>query len=157
MIAHSRQDSVDHEQGLQERPSLLVPPNIHRAPSIVKLSRLRPGCCPLAAQHGEHASVSAKKVSAWLNSSVGRDEIMPEFIRLPIDVVAIGATPMSLATDPSTQREGKLSLYRLRRSIPPLSGEGRWSPSLPFQRIDGVPVGRRRMRQKYLGPLQQDR
>ena len=47
---------------------------------------------------GQHASVSAKKVSAWLNSSVGRDEIMPEFIRLPIDVVAIGATPMSLAT-----------------------------------------------------------
>jgi hypothetical protein len=39
---------------------------------------------------GQHASVSAKKVSAWLNSSVGRDEIMPEFIRLPIDVVAIG-------------------------------------------------------------------
>ena len=46
---------------------------------------------------GQHATVSDKKISAWLKSSVGRDEIMPEFIRLPIDVVAIGATPMSLA------------------------------------------------------------
>jgi len=34
-----------------------------------------------------------------------------------------------------------------------------WSrlPSLPFQRVDGVPIGRRWMRQKFLGPLQQER
>ena len=40
----------------------------------------------------------------------------------------------------------------------PLSGVKIWSrsPSLPFQRVDGVTIGRRWMRQKFLGPLQQE-